>query len=350
MENINLEQLAEKLGVEFKGPGDYEITRLRDLERLAVDAVPEENQIYFVENKRVLRNHPRVGERGAVLTTQTLADKFPRALVSPDRDVRLAFIELLKHFATVPVFAAGVSEEPRVHPSAKVAASAAVLPGAVVMEGAVIGANCCLYPGVVVEPFAEIKEGATLHSNVVLGYRCVVGKRCIIHGGTVIGADGFGFHDQDGKRYKIPQIGNVVLEDDVEIGASCTVDRATIETTRIGTQTKLDDQVHVGHNCQVGRYVYLVGNTAIGGSVEIGDGAMISGMVIVKPQTKIAEGSIVLGFSGVAKDTEPGQMYFGSPARPAKEMHRINASLAKLPQMMAKFREIEEKLSARDPQ
>jgi UDP-3-O-[3-hydroxymyristoyl] glucosamine N-acyltransferase len=342
---MNLKELAGKLGLEFKGPGDYEIKGVRDLEHLAADAVPEENYVYFVESKKVLKNHPRVGEKGAILTTQSLAGNFERAMISPDKDVRLGFIDLLKLFDTSPSFEAGVSDAPRIHPTAKIASSASILPGAVVMEGAVIGKNCRIYPGVVVEPFAEVMDDTTLHSNVVIGYRCVIGKRCIIHGGTVIGADGFGFHDQDGKRYKIPQIGNVVLDDDVEVGASCTIDRATIETTKIGTQTKLDDQVHIGHNCRLGRFIYIVGNSALGGSVEMGDGAMISGMVIIKPQLKIAKGSIVMGHSAVAKDTEPGKMYFGTPARPAKEMHRINASLAKVPEAMSQIRALEKKLS-----
>ncbi len=342
---MNLKQFAEILGVEFKGPADYEITRLRDLEHLAEDALPEENQLYFVEKKKNLKSHPRIVEKGAVLTTQSLAGQFERALIAPDKDVRQYFIKLLEHFDQSPKFAEGVSGDPLIHPSANIAKSAAILPGVVIMEGAVIGENCRLYPGVVIEPFAEIQDDAILYPNVVIGYKCVVGKRNIIHGGTVIGADGFGFHDQDGKRYRVPQIGNVVLEDDVEIGASATVDRATIETTRIGMMTKIDDQAHVGHNCRIGRFCYIVGNSAIGGSVTMGDGAMISGMVIVNPQSKVAAGSIVMGMSGVAKDTEPGKIYFGTPARPAKEMHRMNAALAKLPEMMTRFRELEKKLT-----
>ncbi len=211
------------------------------------------------------------------------------------------------------------------------------------MEGANIGERCTLYPGVVVEPNAQIGEGTVLFPCVVIGHHCVIGKNGIIHGGTVIGADGFGFYDQPGKRYKIPQIGNVVTADEVEIGASCTVDRATIESTRIGAHTKLDDQVHVGHNSQLGRFIYIVGNSAIGGSVTIGDGAMISGMVIVKDHLKIGAGSIVMGMSGVAQDTEPKTAYFGIPARPAKQMHRMNAALEKLPDLLAKVRTLEDK-------
>jgi UDP-3-O-[3-hydroxymyristoyl] glucosamine N-acyltransferase len=209
------------------------------------------------------------------------------------------------------------------------------------MEGASVGERCVLYPGVVLEPHSAVGDDSTLFPGVVLGHHCTLGRRVIIHGGTVIGADGFGFYDGPTGRHKIPQIGGVAIADDVEIGASCTVDRATIETTTIGQFTKLDDQVHVGHNCRIGRYIYIVGNSAIGGSVVIEDGAMISGMVIVKDHVKIAAGSVIMGLSGVAQDTEPNTAYFGIPARPARQMHRMHAALEKLPDLIGKFRELE---------
>ncbi|PIR18901.1 MAG: hypothetical protein COV48_04945 [Elusimicrobia bacterium CG11_big_fil_rev_8_21_14_0_20_64_6] len=212
------------------------------------------------------------------------------------------------------------------------------------MAGAVVGPGCVVYPGAVIEPGAAIGEGTVIRSNAVIGHGCVIGKRCLIHSAAVIGADGFGFYDRPGERHKVPHIGNVVIADDVEIGASSTVDRATIESTTIGQFTKLDDQVHIGHNCSVGRFVYIVGNTAIGGSVTVEDGAMLSGMVIVKDHLRIAAGSIVMGMSAVAQDTEPKQHYFGIPARNAREMHKMNASLAKLPELLVKFRELESKL------
>jgi len=194
---------------------------------------------------------------------------------------------------------------------------------------------------VVIEPHAEIGDDTVLFPGVVIGHHCRIGRKCLIHASTVIGADGFGFYDDASGRHKIPQIGNVVVGDEVEIGAGCTVDRATIESTTIGTQTKLDDQVHIGHNCRLGRYIYVVGNTAVGGSVVIEDGAMLSGMVIVKDHVKIAQGSIVMGLSGVAKDTEPKTAYFGSPARPARQMHRMHAALEKLPELLLKVRALE---------
>ena len=216
------------------------------------------------------------------------------------------------------------------------------------MEGAFVGPRCVVYPGAVIEPHARVGDDTVLHPGVVLGHHCSIGKRGIIHGGSVIGADGFGFFDAPGGRHKIPQIGSVEIGDDVEIGANCTIDRATIELTRIGEQTKLDDQVHIGHNCQIGRFVYVAGHTGVAGSVVIEDGVMISGMVCITDHVRLARGSIIMGASGVVRDTDPGEAYFGTPARPARQMHRINVALGRLPELLARVRELESKLAARD--
>ena len=183
-----------------------------------------------------------------------------------------------------------------------------------------------------------------LFPGVVLGHHCVIGKEGIVHGGTVIGADGFGFFDDARGRHKIPQVGNVVIGDHVELGSGCTVDRATIESTTIGDHTKLDDQVHVAHNCRLGRFIYIAGNSGIAGSVVMEDGVMISGMVAVKDHLRIAAGTIVMGQSGVAQDTEPKTMYFGTPARPARQMHKMHAALERLPELLNKVRRLEERI------
>lgn len=338
---MNLGELGAALGAKVQGDPAYEIKGPRDIERLAPDEGLTENFVYFVESAAVLKRHPRAPQAGAVLTTPALAVNFPRALIAPEGGARHALIALLKAFDRAPSFRAGVSEQAVVYAGASVAASARVLAGAVVMEGAFVGERCLLYPGVVVEPHARVGDDTVLYPNAVIGARCVVGRQCVIHGGTVIGADGFGFYDDAAGRHKIPQIGNVVLGDRVEIGASCTVDRATIESTTIGDDTKLDDQVHIGHNCRVGRMVYIVGNSAVGGSVVIEDGAMLSGMVIVKDHLRIARGSIVMGLSGVAQDTEPKTVYFGSPALPARQMHKMHAALERLPELLVRVRALE---------
>ncbi|MDD5303622.1 MAG: UDP-3-O-(3-hydroxymyristoyl)glucosamine N-acyltransferase [Elusimicrobia bacterium] len=341
---IKVEELARLLGGEIKGEPGFEIKGLRDIERLSPEQPLEDGYLYFIESKAVLKRHPLAAANGVILTTAELADQFPRAIVVSG-DARLAFFQALSRFDRAPAFAPGVGPKALVDLSARIDPTASVLDGAVVMARATVGPACVIYPGAVIEPDATVGEGTVIRSNAVIGHGCMIGKRCLIHSATVIGADGFGFYDRPGARHKVPHIGNVVIADDVEIGASSTVDRATIESTTIGQFTKIDDQVHVGHNCSVGRFVYLTGNSAIGGSVVIEDGAMISGMVIVKDHLRIAAGSIVLGMSGVAQDTEPKQIYFGIPARNAREMHKMNAALAKLPEMLVKFRELEATLA-----
>jgi UDP-3-O-[3-hydroxymyristoyl] glucosamine N-acyltransferase len=340
---VTLGELGAALGAKVLGDPLYEVLAVRDIEALAPEKELEDGFIYFIESPAVAKRHPKAAARGAVLTTPALAAGYPRALVAPEGRARRVFIELLKRFDRTPNYGAGVSAKAIVHEKAQVAASARVLPGAVVMEGARIGERCVLYPGVVVESHAVVGDGTILYPGVVLGHHCSIGRDCIIHGNTVIGADGFGFYDDKEGRHKVPQIGDVVIGDRVEIGASCTVDRATIESTTVGDDTKVDDQVHVGHNCRVGRMVYLVGNTAVGGSAVIEDGAMLSGMVIVKDHVTVAKGSIVLGLSGVAQDTEPGVMYFGSPARPARQMHKMHAALERLPELIQRVRALEAK-------
>jgi UDP-3-O-[3-hydroxymyristoyl] glucosamine N-acyltransferase len=346
---MNLKTLAGLLKAEFRGPADYEITGLGDVERLKPEDELQDHKVYFIESPAVLKRHPKAAEHGVILTIPALAEQFPRALVVPAADARIALINMLRHFDRAPVFAAGVSPQAHVHPAAKIDPSATVLPGAVVMEGAAIGARCVIHANAVVEPFAVIGEGTVLRANVVFGHHCVIGREGLLHSGTVIGGDGFGFYDQPGKRHKLPHIGNVVIGDHVEIGASSTVDRATIESTRIGDHTKFDDQVHVGHNCQIGRFIYIVGNSAVGGSVVIEDGAMISGMVIVKDHLHVGAGAIVMGMSGVAQDCEPKTAYFGTPARPARQMHKMNAALERLPELIAKVKQLEEKLAGTSP-
>lgn len=340
---MTLQELGRLLGAEIKGPADEAVKGLRDIERLSPEQALQDGFVYFIESKAVLKRHPLAPNNGVVLTTAELAPQFPRAVIVSG-DARLALIKLLNHYDRKPKFAPGVSRDPLVHPGAKIDPTATVMPGAVVMEGAEIGARAVIWPGAVIETRAKIGEDTVIRSNAVIGYDCVIGKRGLIHSATAIGADGFGFYDKPGERHKIPHIGNVILADDVEIGASNTIDRATIESTTVGRHTKTDDQVHIGHNCTVGAWIYIVGNTAIGGSVTLGDGVMLSGNVIVKDHLKIAPGTIVMGASAVAQDTAPKDMLFGTPARPAKEMHRINASLGKLPELIAKVKELEGKL------
>jgi UDP-3-O-[3-hydroxymyristoyl] glucosamine N-acyltransferase len=170
-----------------------------------------------------------------------------------------------------------------------------------------------------------------LFPNVVLYPNTQIGADCRIHAGTVIGADGFSYHPTAEGLRKVPQIGRVVIEDGVEIGANSTIDRAFLDETRIGQGSKIDNQVHIGHNAILGRSVVIAAQTGLAGSVTIGDGALLGGQVGVVEHTHIGKESRVGAQSGVNKDVDDGQTVLGTPAEPAMKMKRIYAALRKLP-------------------
>lgn len=331
-QTMKLRELAEKLNLTVKGDGGLEIDRIKDTERLTSAESITANCIYYITAKKYLKKHPYLknNSNAIILAPESLKDEFTHAAYGDDKTIHLKFIELLKLYEPeIPK----PSHNELIHPKAKIGNDVNIYPGAVVMEGAVIHDHVTLYPGCVIESFAEIGEHSVIHPNAVIGHHCIVGKYNIIFGGTIIGADGFGYHDQDGKRYKIPQIGNVILEDYVEIGASSTVDRSTIESTIIGEDTKLDDQCHIGHNSTIGKKVYMAGNAGIAGSVTVEDEAMIGGACAISNKVTLAKGTLVMGLTGVVQDTEPKGAYFGIPARPLKKMHRVNSVIDKLPEM-----------------
>ena len=336
---MELRQAALTLGIDFKGMPTVQIQGIRDIGLVGATDYPERGFVYFVETAAVLRRHPNARKGGIILTTTSLADNFAVALIARDQSARIAFLKLLSIFDEQPGFEPGVAAGAEVAKSARIGAGATVLPGAVIMADAVIGAHCVVYPCAVIEPHAQIGEGTVIYPCAVIGRRCVVGERGVIHSGTVIGADGFGFYDDESGRHKIPQIGHVILGNDVEVGASCTIDRATIETTVVGDRTKIDDQVHIGHNCQIGRDVYIAGNSTLGGSVVVGDRSRISGGVVVRDHVRLAPGTAIMGMTGVTHDTSENTSYCGIPARPAREMHRINAALQYLPKLLSVMRE-----------
>ena len=229
-----------------------------------------------------------------------------------------------------------VSDQALVGEGAIIAAGAFVGPRAVIGPGAIIG------PGSVVEAEAKVGAGTLLHALVFLGRRCEVGDRCEIHPHTTIGADGFAYaQDELGHHHKIPQLGIVIIEDDVEIQANSAVDRAAFEVTRIGRGTKIDNFCHIAHNCQIGRHVILTGGFMVAGSTSVGDHCLIGGRTTVTDHVKVCAGVQLGGLSAVTKDiTEPGA-YGGHPLQPFKAFLRTTTSIAHLPALRKRMAELE---------
>ena len=207
-----------------------------------------------------------------------------------------------------------------------------------------IGDGTVLMPSVVIGDGVHIGDGCVIHANVSLREKVVIGNRVVIHNGAVIGSDGFGFAPEAGIYHKIPQIGTVVIEDDVEIGANTTIDRATMGETIIKKGAKLDNLIQVGHNCTIGENTVIAGQAGLSGSTHIGKGVRVGGQVGFAGHLDVGDGAAVGAQSGVNKSIPPGLYVFGYPARPHMEEFRIQAVIKKLPQLQKELMDLKKKI------
>jgi UDP-3-O-[3-hydroxymyristoyl] glucosamine N-acyltransferase len=226
-----------------------------------------------------------------------------------------------------------------VHPLASIAKSARIGknvfigPFCVIEDDAVIGDDVVLRAQVYVGLRTTIGQGTTLHPHVVLREDIQVGERCIIHAGAVIGSDGYGFYFAKGKHNKIPQIGSVIIEDDVEIGSCTAIDRATTGTTRIGKGTKIDNLVQIAHNVQIGEHSLIVAQVGIAGSSKLGKGVVMGGQAGMADHITVGDGAKIGGQSGVIQDVAPGAVLFGNPAQPIREAFKQALLFRRLQQL-----------------
>ncbi len=227
----------------------------------------------------------------------------------------------------------GISPLAAVSPSAQVADGVEIHPYATIAEDVVIGRGTIIHAGVHVMAGSRIGEDVTIFPNAVLYNETVVGPRCIIHAGAVLGAYGFGYEHAEGRHTLLAQLGNVVIEADVEIGAGTTVDRGTYGPTRIGEGTKVDNLVMIAHNCSIGRHNMLCSQVGIAGSTTTGDHVVMAGQVGVRDHVHIGHAAVLGAMAGVSNDVADGQRVIGIPATPEREQKVKQAALSKLPEM-----------------
>ena len=265
------------------------------------------------------------------------SEKSPAAIVET-REPRLWFARAARLLAK-PLLSAGIHPSAVVDPTAQLAADVTVAACAVVGAGAVIGKGTRIEAGAIVGEGVRVGCDCRIYPRTVLYPGTTLGERVVIHSGAVLGADGFGYvrENATGRYTQFPQQGTLVIEDDVEIGANSTVDRGALEETRIGRGTKMDNLVHVGHNCEIGEDVILVMGTGTSGSSKVGDNCVIAGQVGIGDHVTIGPGVILGGQSGVFNGTtltndglKPGTIHFGTPARPLQQVLREQATLARL--------------------
>ncbi len=254
------------------------------------------------------------------------------------------FCMVLNQYFNPHVQKIGIHETAIIHPNSKIGEGVYIGPFCVIEEGAEIGDDVQLYANNYVGRNTKIGKNTLFYPNVVLYADCIVGQNCIIHAGTAIGSDGFGFAPTpDGSYAKIPQIGNVIIEDHVETGANCCLDRATMGSTIIRKGVKLDNMVQIAHNAEVGENTVIAGLSGVAGSAKVGKQCVIGAQVGIVGHITIADGTQLGGQTGVPKSIkEPNQQFIGSPAMPIKDAFKSQVLLRNLPELEKRVRELEQ--------
>ncbi len=243
-----------------------------------------------------------------------------------------------------PLPAPGVHPSAVISQSAKIGADVHVGPCAVVEDGAVIGTGAVIGAQCYVGRNAKVGARSRLYPGVKIMDACEVGIEALVHAGAVIGSDGYGYTSPRGVHEKIPQLGKVVVEDKVEIGANTAIDRAALEVTRIGAGTKIDNLVHIAHNVQIGKNCLIIAQCGIAGSTVLGTGVIIAGQAAVSDHLTIGDNTVVMGKTGVIADLGPNQIVFGHVARPRLQAMKIEALLSRLPEMHRTINKLKKKL------
>ena len=342
---ITVDQLARQLSGEVVGNREREIIDAKALLKANSDDVT------FVADDQNLRKLGKC-RAGVVLvdaqrlvTAQQLMGLSDATFIVV-ADPLMAFVETMRHFRPQRERPSiGVSPHAHVDPSATIGANTNIHPGAVVGPGVVIGAGCDIHPGVVVGAGCHIGEQTTIHPHAVLYPEITIGNRVLIHANAVIGADGFGFRFEHGRFVKIPQLGTVRIDDDVEIGACTTIDRGMVGPTIIGEGTKLDNLVQIAHNCELGKHNAFASQVGMAGSVTTGDYVRCAGQVGITDHLHLGTGCTLAAKAGVHKNIPEGQTHVGSPSGPIDEQFKIMMAIQKAPEMRLQLRQLERQVT-----
>ncbi len=329
---MTLKELGKKLDGQVFGDSEVEVFNVSSID------FPKTETIVHIEKEKQV-NLVLKSPATALLLSDTIPIPKTHKTILQVKDGKSSFIALLKLFNNVLPPSEGI------HPTAILGDNVIIGDGVCIMaycdiqDEAVIESDVIIYPHSFIGSMSHIGKETILYSRVTIERGSILGKRNIISSGVVLGSDGFGYYDDImGERHKIPQVGIVETGDDVEIGANTTIDRATIDKTCIGSNTKIDNLVQIGHNCIIGEDCYIAGQTGIAGSVRIGNRVTLAGQVGIVDHIVLEDDVVVLARSVVTHSIKKGVTVLGYPAKPVKEAKRILASLSRLPKIMESFK------------
>ncbi len=332
---FTLGKVAGHISAELHGDPECEVSDISALQSA------RSGQISFLSNRKYYR-YLRHTKASAVIIKRDDLEACPVSALLVD-DPYLSFAGVVKLFHPDPEIVPGIHPSANISSSAKVDSSATIGPNVVIEDNSVIGSGTFIESGCVIQSDVSIASNTRLYPNVVLCHAVVIGSRVILHPGVVIGADGFGIANNKGVWTKIPQIGTVIIEDDVEIGANTSIDRGALENTVIEQGVKIDNQVQIGHNVHIGAHTAIAGCVGIAGSVTIGKHCMIGGSSAINGHLEIVDNVVITGCSAVGNSIKsPGMYSSGIPVTEVRLWRRIVARIKKLDDLGRKVAKLEE--------
>jgi UDP-3-O-[3-hydroxymyristoyl] glucosamine N-acyltransferase len=337
---LKLRDIAERLQCRLEGDGELDIVRVAGIQQA------QPGDLTFVANARYLPELATTRASAVILRAATTGDAAAPCAVLHTDDPYSAFAHAVSLFAPVQPPAVGVDRLSAVADDASIGPDVSIGPFVTIGAGATIGARTIIFPNVVVGPNARIGADCVIHSQASIRERIVIGNRVTLHDGVVVGSDGFGFARQkDGTHLKIPQHADIVIEDDVEIGANSTIDRPAIGETRIGAGTKIDNLVHIAHGVSIGRRALLAAQVGIAGSTVVEDDVMIAGQSGVTGHVRIGARAIVGAKSAVLQSVDAGSFVTGHPAFDHTDWRKASVVFRQLPLFKKRVEELEQRIA-----
>ena len=340
---FNAEQIAGLINGEIQGDSTAEVETLAKIEEgrpgaLSFLANPKyEEYIYTTRSSICIVNE-------TFTPTKPIPDTLTLIKVE---DAYSCFAKLLEMYDTMHKQKARIESPSFIDPSAQMGENIYLGAFSYIGANVKVGDNVEIYPNVTIGANVEIGEGTVLYPGVSIYRDCIVGKNCMIHSGAVIGADGFGFApDKNGQFQKIPQIGNVIIEDNVDVGANSAIDRATMGSTIVRKGTKIDNLVQIGHNVEIGTNTAMAAHVGIAGSTKIGNNVLIGGQVGMAGHIKIGDGARIAAQSGVSGTLKDGKTVMGSPAFDSMEFKKSYLGFRRLPQISDRLKAVEDKIKS----